>query len=238
MNTTGSYTCGNCPAGYTNSGPHNCAEINECSPNPCQNGGDCTDVVNGFSCDCAGTGYSGTTCQTDINECTANTDMCSTSPMRACMNNAGGYTCGDCPAGYTNSGPHNCADINECMPNPCQNGGMCTNLVNAFSCNCAGTGYSGTTCQTEINECMPNPCQHGGMCTNLVNDFSCDCAGTGYSGTTCQTNIDECMAGTDSCDNMPDACQDTDGGFMCVCPGGYTGDGVGEDGCTEDPPPG
>ncbi len=37
-------------------------------------------------------------------------------------------------------------DINECIPDPCQNGGVCTDQVAAYSCNCAGTGYHGTNC--------------------------------------------------------------------------------------------
>ena len=35
--------------------------INECSPNPCKNGGSCTDLVNGFSCSCVA-GYNGDDC--------------------------------------------------------------------------------------------------------------------------------------------------------------------------------
>ena len=38
-------------------------EIDECSPNPCQNGGSCTDMVNGYSCTCAA-GYTGNDCET------------------------------------------------------------------------------------------------------------------------------------------------------------------------------
>ena len=36
-------------------------EIDECSPNPCKNGGNCTDMVNGFSCSCFA-GYTGEDC--------------------------------------------------------------------------------------------------------------------------------------------------------------------------------
>lgn len=37
--------------------------INECSSNPCQNGGTCTDLVNGFSCTCTAQ-WTGLFCQT------------------------------------------------------------------------------------------------------------------------------------------------------------------------------
>lgn len=42
---------------------------------------------------------------------------------------------------------------------------------------------------------------------------------------------DECALGTDNCDHDPNACVNTDDGFNCVCPAGFIGDGVGNDGC-------
>ena len=38
------------------------SDIDECSSNPCQNGGTCVDKVNGYLCSCAH-GYTGTECQ-------------------------------------------------------------------------------------------------------------------------------------------------------------------------------
>ena len=38
-------------------------DIDNCSPNPCENGGSCTDEVAGYSCSCAA-GYTGTNCET------------------------------------------------------------------------------------------------------------------------------------------------------------------------------
>ena len=38
-------------------------DINECSSNPCLNGGSCTDQVNGYACKCQ-PGYAGRQCQT------------------------------------------------------------------------------------------------------------------------------------------------------------------------------
>ena len=37
-------------------------------------------------------------------------------------------------------------DINECLINPCLNGGVCSDLVNGFVCTCAGE-FSGTLCE-------------------------------------------------------------------------------------------
>lgn len=39
----------------------NFIDIDDCSPNPCQNNGVCTDGVNTYTCDC-GTGYEGRNC--------------------------------------------------------------------------------------------------------------------------------------------------------------------------------
>lgn len=40
-----------------------CLDVNECSSNPCKNGGSCKDGVNQYSCSCMA-GYTGHMCQT------------------------------------------------------------------------------------------------------------------------------------------------------------------------------
>ena len=40
---------------------YNPPDINECASNPCQNGGECNDLVNGYNCTCAD-GYDGPDC--------------------------------------------------------------------------------------------------------------------------------------------------------------------------------
>ncbi|MCP4652426.1 MAG: calcium-binding EGF-like domain-containing protein [Candidatus Omnitrophica bacterium] len=37
-------------------------------------------------------------------------------------------------------------EVNECIPNPCHNGGTCEDLLNAFKCKCV-CGYRGPTCK-------------------------------------------------------------------------------------------
>ena len=39
------------------------------------------------------------------------------------------------------------ADIDDCSPNPCQNGGLCADGIDGYTCACV-PGYSGTNCQT------------------------------------------------------------------------------------------
>ena len=60
------------------------------------------------------------------------------------MDGNNSYTC-ICDAGYTGD---NCeTNINECDPNPCQNGGTCTDGINSYTCTCP-LGYSGDDCET------------------------------------------------------------------------------------------
>ena len=48
---------------------------------------------------------------------------------------------------YHTLGPFDCIDINECASDPCQNGAICTDAINIYTCTCAA-GYTGLQCQT------------------------------------------------------------------------------------------
>ena len=43
-------------------------------------------------------------------------------------------------------------EANECIPNPCLNGGTCIDELNNFECLCL-PGFSGTNCQIETTQC-------------------------------------------------------------------------------------
>jgi alpha-tubulin suppressor-like RCC1 family protein len=78
-----------------------------------------------------------------------------------------------------------------CEPNPCRNGGVCSEVNNSYSCDCAGTGFTGTTCTTASDECaMPTICGQG-TCRDRLDDdgYSCTCPDGSIdldqTGTTC-----------------------------------------------------
>ena len=85
-------------------------------------------------CKCDGTGYEGSFCDIDINDCVANV---------TCLN---GGTCIDygvnltvckCPFGFIGD------KCELCTPNTCKNNGDCIIQNGISSCNCFGTGFKG-----------------------------------------------------------------------------------------------
>lgn len=71
--------------------------------------------------------------------------------------------------------------MNECVSRPCQNGGLCVDGVNQYTCKCM-IGFQGVNCEIDINECQSNPCSSNAICTTpQVNMYQCTCQ-NGYSG--------------------------------------------------------
>ena len=76
-------------------------------------------------------------------------------------------------------------ETDECLSNPCVNGGTCNDGINGYSCVCP-ENYKGLTCSDEAfgDPCVPNPCPEGNNC---VKD---ETSSTTY---TCQTpDCDQC----------------------------------------------
>ncbi|XP_060723740.1 sushi, nidogen and EGF-like domain-containing protein 1 isoform X1 [Tachysurus vachellii] len=195
---------------------------------PCLNGGRCIDdCITGnpsFTCSCLA-GFTGRTCQIDIDEC-------SSYPCQndgKCTDGVNSFTC-YCPPGFT--GVLCETDIDECQENPCLNGARCIEGEGSFTCHCQA-GYTGSVCETDINECASMPCVNGGVCEDKVNNYTCTCTAN-FTGSWCETEIvittnssgTEIANQTASCEQ--EGCktckQISPGNYNCTCKPGYYGD--------------
>ncbi|CAB1314375.1 unnamed protein product, partial [Coregonus sp. 'balchen'] len=212
-----SFTC-SCLAGFT--GRRCQIDVDECSSYPCQNGGTCSDQVNGFTCQCP-SGFTGTVCQTDIDKC----------KDRACLNGAlcvqgvDNFTC-VCEGGYTGTLCE--TDMDECVSQPCLNGGQCKDQVNGYACTCPAA-FTGTHCETELVSAQVNSsstpqtenqtvscegegCENHQICEHTGSgSYNCTCT-QGFYGDNCE---EECL-----CQNGG-VCVEVNG--TCDCPSGFTG---------------
>eukprot|EP01045_Picozoa_sp_COSAG04_P007070 COSAG04_NODE_360_length_15920_cov_50.432815_13_plen_1375_part_00 len=115
-----------CDDGYDGNSCEN--NIDDCEAAPCLNGGVCTDAVASYSCACSGTGFVGTTCSDDEDECATAADNDCAAMGATCTNTAGGFSCA-CDPGYLGDG-------RTCTRDPCHgvncgehgncNGGVCS----------------------------------------------------------------------------------------------------------------
>lgn len=86
-------------------------------------------------------------------------------------------------------------------PDPCHNGGSCTDGINAAFCDCL-PGFRGAFCEEDINECASNPCRHGANCTDCVDSYTCTCP-PGFSGIHCEDNTPDCTERQGRCLGRP-----------------------------------
>ncbi len=195
-----------CGTGFTGSGTRACMNQNDCPSDRCRApNATCADLVGSYRCDC-NPGFSGPDCVNDI---------CNPNPCR------NGGTCSrtgtlcTCPTGF--SGVNCQTDV--CNPNPCQHGGVCTRGTTA-SCNCAGTGYQGGSCEIPTDPCSGTTNACGGSCMrplahppgeNCSNGLLGACARAGKyvcQGTTATVcNAPSVAAGAEVCgDGMDNDC--------------------------------
>jgi VCBS repeat protein/EGF domain-containing protein/FG-GAP repeat protein/growth factor-like EGF protein len=160
--------------------PTTCDGVDHCAAAPCQNGGTCSDVGDGYVCACA-PGYTGPNCEATAIDCEPN--PCQNGGT--CNDDGADYVCA-CVPGFT--GPNCETNVDDCAGNPCQNG-VCVDGVNGYACMCAPT-YEGPTCAScagtladcngdASDGCEANlessaahcgacndPCPSGNICTN------------------------------------------------------------------------
>ena len=164
-------------------------------------------------------------------DCTQGKTCICLKPVCTCLNGTpeseactedGAEHCKTCDDGFDLDENNACVDIDDCASDPCQNGGTCTDKVNAFSCACA-SGYEGDTCETDIDECATSPtsptspCDANADCANNVGSYTCTCM-DGYHG-----SGESCTDWGGTCDNgeliaqssrtQDDHCGKCDSGF-------------------------
>uniref|UniRef100_A0A672MFL2 Delta-like protein n=1 Tax=Sinocyclocheilus grahami TaxID=75366 RepID=A0A672MFL2_SINGR len=232
-----SFVC-ECSPNYAGMLCESLSHPNPCESNPCQNKALCYSLPGDFYCACP-EDYEGKTCENRkdhckttpcqvIDSCTIavasnssdggvrniNSNVCG--PHGRCISQPGGnFTC-TCELGFTGTYCHE--NVNDCVSNPCRNGGTCIDGISSFQCFCPD-GWEGDLCDLNVNECSRSPCKNAGRCVDLVNDFYCECA-NGWKGKTCHSRESQCDAAT--CSNGG-TCYDHGDTFRCACPPGWRG---------------
>ena len=199
-----------CQPGYNG---RNCEiNIDDCADNPCENGGQCIDMVARYKCQCP-RGFYGPRCQSDVNECAS--DPCLNGGV--CENGFNEYIC-KCKDGYEGKRCENEVDL--CKSNPCQHGGQCNSFFNSYSCQCQ-PGFEGKNCEINTDDCLLRPCKNDGTCIDHINDFLCVCQPP-FTGKTCEEEMDPCIG--NNCANGATCSPNSDyKDYTCSCPLGFTG---------------
>ncbi|MFK8003195.1 MAG: ricin-type beta-trefoil lectin domain protein [Polyangiales bacterium] len=98
------------------------------------------------------------------------------------MPDAGAIDAGAMDAGAMDAGTDAGPQMTACDPNPCMNGGSCSEAGGSYSCMCPA-GFLGDECQT-VDVCAASPCGDNGTCAASGGSFMCTCD-EGYSGELC-----------------------------------------------------
>ncbi|XP_040389462.1 epidermal growth factor-like protein 6 isoform X3 [Cygnus olor] len=171
-------------------------------------------------------GFTGKTCNQDLNECGLKPRPCE----HRCMNTHGSYKC-YCLNGYMLMPDGTCASSRTCAMVNCQYG--CEKVKEDVQCLCPSAGLqlgpNGRTC-VDIDECSTGRavCSFNRRCVNTFGSYYCKCQ-LGYElkyigGHYDCVDVNECVANTHRC-NLHAECLNTEGSFKCKCKQGYQGSG-------------
>ncbi|XP_071783178.1 epidermal growth factor-like protein 6 isoform X2 [Centroberyx gerrardi] len=191
----------------------------------CEHGCKHGECVGPNKCKCF-PGYTGKTCNQDLNECGLKPRPCE----HRCMNTYGSYMC-YCLNGYTLMPDGSCANSRTCSLAHCQYG--CEEVQGEIRCLCPSAGLQlgpdERTC-VDIDECVTgkNLCPFNRQCINTFGSYYCKCQ-NGYDlkyvdGKYDCVDLDECAASTHKCSHHA-VCLNTQGSYKCRCKSGFRGNG-------------
>ncbi|XP_061130461.1 nephronectin a isoform X5 [Syngnathus typhle] len=190
-------------------------------PSGCKHG----DCVGPNKCKCHA-GFTGKTCNQDLNECGLKPRPC----KHRCMNTYGSYKC-YCLNGYMLMPDGTCGNLRTCGLANCQYG--CEVLKGEVRCQCPSPGLQlapdGRTC-VDMDECATGMavCPRFRKCINTFGSYICKC----HDGFDLQyingkyqcIDVDECALQTGRCGGYA-TCFNTPGSYKCKCKDGYRGMG-------------
>ena len=220
-----------------------CAWRNDCSPNPCLNGGSCTDGVKAYTCQCP-PGYFGLTCECSPSmyrpaptlPCVAHTPCLPTEFETVAPTPTTDRTCTTLTvcsplSHYQSVAPtlttdRQCAPLTPCgaaefqsLPPTAVADRQCATITTCTVDQTATQEPTPTTDRVcvDINDCQPNPCQNGGVCFDGVRTQ----LGVPSFSCQCPGNYQGDLCDIfDACkfaNCVAGVCQNTLAGAVCVC---------------------
>lgn len=144
-----------------------------------------------------------------------------------------------CDCGHWATGSRCETVFDHCYSNPCQNGGVCRNVILDFECDCPD-GTLGKECFRNSIDCSNRECLNGGVCISDAASSYCNCPEDFY-GDKCQYGyfVESNYCTPSPCQNGA-TCSAGRDGFTCHCSEGYSGllceqSVVREGGCVSNP---
>ncbi|XP_015726542.1 sushi, nidogen and EGF-like domain-containing protein 1 isoform X3 [Coturnix japonica] len=206
----GRYICTCSPGYYGNNCQYGGPRVpSACLSNPCQNGGSCLELEQGYACDCP-EGYAGQDCHDKL------TEGCECRNGGSCLE--GNVTVCQCLPGYFGLLCEFEVTTTPCNVNTqCPDGGYCMEYGGSYLCVCH-TDYGSN--HTVPSPCDSEPCLNGGSCETQDDSYTCECP-SGFLGKHCERARPR-LCSTAPCRNGG-TCKEADGEYHCSCPYRFTG---------------